>query len=143
MAILQSFRGHEVKIQISDDGGTTFAHPAIINTSRAISFTAETETDELVDDADQSLPAQMSRFVRSVDCKVDGAGVAQKGEMKYWMDWLLSGEQKPVKLIVDDVTATQVMILSNFQISADRAKYGEFSATLELAENGVTTATTA
>ena len=133
MATIVPVYGYEAVIQISEDGGTTFVAPAIINTTRALTFTTETESDELCDTDDQSLPAQMYRRVRVIDFSVEGAGMAQTDNLSYWADWATSGQVREVKMIVSDLTITGPMVLSKFSLSGERVKAMDFSCSLEQA----------
>jgi len=134
MAIINPIIGHEITVQIGDGASPeVFAHPVLINTTRAVSFTTATESDELCDTEDQSLPAQTFRRVRSFDTKIDGAGMLHKASVHEFLSWAGSGEVKNVKVAIGDSIVTGPFVLTSFQVSAERVKTSECQITLEQA----------
>jgi len=147
MATITPVIGYNLTIQIGDgESPEVFAHPALINTTRGISFTTNAETDELVDIADQSKPAQTHRRARSFDTKIDGAGMVHLSSVKEYMDWAVSGEVKNVKVAIGSGTgagiATGPFLLTSFQVTAERTKTAEVQLTLEQAGPVTVTAAT-
>jgi hypothetical protein len=142
MARITPILGHQVLVKIGDGASPTeaFAHPALINTSRSITISTNTETDELIDIADQSAPAAIHRRVRSTDLKVDGAGMIHSADLHEWLEWSLSGEVKNCKVDTSTSTITVPMVLTQFQVSAERVKTAECQITLEQASPPTLTA---
>jgi predicted secreted protein len=134
MTTITPVYGHQLTVQIGDgESPEVFAHPALINTTRGITFTTATESDELVDIGDQSKPAQTFRRARAFDTKIDGAGMVHSSSVKEYADWAVSGEIKNVKVAFGNAVATGPFILTSFQISGERAKTTEAQITLEQA----------
>jgi hypothetical protein len=134
MATIQPLLGAQLVIQIGN-GATpeVFAAPTVINTTRGISFTTSTESDELIDLADQTAPAQMTRRVKSVDTKIDGAGMLHKPDAITWLQWAAKPTIKNVKVTDGIWVITGPYILTSFQITGERVKSSECSMTLEQA----------
>lgn len=129
--------GEKIIILVGDGASPTevFTAPAMINTSRGLTFSTSTESDELIDLNNQSAPASMVRRVKSVDLKLDGAGMVHADDVKTWLDWAAAGTIKNVK--IQDAgkwSITVPMVLTNFQISGDRVKSSECQITLEQAD---------
>lgn len=134
--------GHEVEILVGDGGDPeTFAHPALVNTSRSISFTNNTESDELIDIDDQSAAAEVVRRTRSADVSISGAGMVHSSSVKEYADWALTGEAKNVKVNFGNAVVSGPFILTQFEIGGERAKTTEAQITLEQA--GACTVTSA
>ena len=134
MAYIQPVLGAQLMIQVGN-GATpeVFAASTLINTSRGISFTTATESDELIDLADQLAPAQMIRRVKSVDTKIDGAGMLHQPDAITWLQWASKGTVKNVKITDGTWTVTGPYVLTSFNITGDRVKSSECSITLEQA----------
>ena len=143
MAIITPVIGHEAIIAIGDGATPTevFTASASINTTRGISFSTETESDELIDTADQSAIALVVRRARAKDSKIDGAGMVSKTDVKTWADWAVAGTAKNIKVTFGNMLATGSYILTGFQLTGERKKTVEFQCTLEQA--GAVTITTA
>lgn len=134
MAIIEPVVGHQMLVQVGNGASTeVFTHPVIINTSRGVTFTANTESDELVDAADQSKPAVTVRRVSATDTKIDGAGMLSKSDVKVYLDWAVSGVAKNIKVLCGNATITGPYVLTSFQVSAERMKTAEVQITLEQA----------
>lgn len=127
--------GDQIQVKIGDGATPTevFTHPAIINTSRGISFSTNTESDEIIDLNDQAAPAQMVRRVTSTDCKIDGAGRIHKPAAVEWMQWAQSGDIKNVQVTDGNWKVTGPFVLTSFQITGERLKSSECQMTLEQA----------
>ncbi len=134
MAIINPVLGEQLLVQIGDGlSPEAYTAPNMINTSRGISFSTSTETDELIDLADQSAPAVTVRRVKSVDLKIDGAGMVHKADAITWLNWAKSGAVKNVKVTDGSWTITGPFVLTSFQISGERRKSSECQITLESA----------
>lgn len=141
MARLTPVYGHSVLVQIETATPGTYAHSALINGSRAFSFTTETDTDEIIDLADQSAPAITTRRVRATDFKIDGEGKLNAADLKEWIDRWDAGAPINVKAVCDDTTVTVPMIITSMSVSGDRTEMVGFSVTLEQAGAPTITAT--
>lgn len=135
MPTIKNVVGHQMMVKVGN-GATTnevFAHPILINTSRGLTITAQTESDELVDTVDQSLPGVTVRRTRAVDVKIDGAGMLHADDVKTYVDLASKGVPVNIKVTVGNATGTGPFILTQFQVSAERAKSAEAQVTFEQA----------
>jgi hypothetical protein len=134
MAYIQPVLGAQLVIQVGN-GATpeVFAAPSLINTSRGISFSTATESDELIDLADQLAPAQMIRRVKSVDTKIDGAGMVHKADVLGYLQWASKGTVKNIKITDGNWVVTGPYVLTSFNITGERLKSSECSMTFEQA----------
>lgn len=135
--------GHQMTVAIGNGATPTeaFAHPVLINTSRGIKFTANTESDELVDTANQALPATTVRRVSATDSTIDGAGMVHASDVKTYLDWMASAAPKNVKVTMGNATVTGSYVLTSFSVTAERMKTAEVQITLEQAGAYTITAT--
>ena len=137
MAAIVPIIGHEMIVQLGNGATPTevFTASASINKGRGFTITAETESDELVDATDQSLPAVTTRRTTSTDLKFDGSGIVHKTDLTTWLTYASSGAQKNVKFITATgaPTITVPMICTSVQVSGERKKFVEISVTLEAA----------
>lgn len=135
--------GYQMTVAIGNGATPTeaFAHPVLINTSRGIKFTANTESDELVDTANQALPATTVRRVSATDSTIDGAGMVHAADVKTYLDWMAGGLPKNVKVTMGNATVTGSYILTSFSVTAERMKTAEVQITLEQAGAYTITAT--
>jgi predicted secreted protein len=134
MAYITPVLGEQLLIQIGNGASPeVFTAPNLINTTRGISFSTSTESDELIDLANQSAPAQTIRRVKSTDVKIDGAGMIHKADVYEWIDWANGGNIKNVKVTDGSWVGTGPFVLTSFQISGERRKSSECQITLEQA----------
>lgn len=133
MAYNESVRGHEILVQIEGDTPGSWAHANLINASRGITFSTEVETDDLVDLADQSAPAQRTRTVTTLDVKIDGSGKIVPEETIDWLNKWKAGVPFVCRVTDGYVVVEGPFVLTNFALSADRTKLGENTITLEQA----------
>lgn len=138
MATITPLLGEQLLIQLGD-GATPekYSAPALINTTRGITFSTSTETEELIDLADQSAAAVTARFAKAVDWKIDGAGMVSKPDLKEYLLWSKSPKARNVK--VSDAatgatwTVTGSAILTQLQVSGERRKASTVQISLESA----------
>lgn len=63
---------------------------------------AGTPSDTIVPDCDDpDLPAWVERTMRSLSSSINGAGIMAKETFAFWRDWMLSGEAKNVRVVLD------------------------------------------
>lgn len=91
MAQIDAFQGAAVLVKISLDGGTTFTHPCSINTTRGITLNTETSSTVLPDCTDPTAPGWSTTRITGLSATVDGAGVAEKGDIKPYADAVVAG----------------------------------------------------
>jgi predicted secreted protein len=132
--IIDPVYGELVTVNIANaTAPTVFTHPAIINTSRSISFSTKTADSELVDLANPGYPAQTTRRVQSFDTKIDGAGSLPKTSAFEYSTWATSGEVRNVKVQYANTIVTGPFILTDFQISGERLEIVQAQLTLQQA----------
>lgn len=136
MATIQPVFGYQLLIKVGDgETPEVFAHPALINTSRGITFSTSTETDELMDVSNHGAPAITVRRIRSKDVKIDGSGMIHAPDLPEYLAWAASGEIKNIEVTIGGVVMRGPFVLTNFQVSADRVKTVEVQLTLEQADD--------
>lgn len=140
--------GEQLLIQVSFDGGTTFKHPALINTTRGITQTVNTNTDEIADTSNWSNAATTVRSIKSTDFKIDGQGTMDIDSYVQYSQWAANPPAAgyPVKVFANFAntgsTANTITYAGNFhltqlQLTGQRAQKATVSLTLEQA-NAVT-----
>ena len=133
--------GGTLMIKVQDTANAAvYTHPAIINKSRAISFTTKTVEDDRVDLNDQLAPAQTVRLVAAFDTKIDGAGSMPKTSAAEYTTWVTSGQIRTIKVSYANTTVTGPFVLTSFNITGDRLEAVQAQITLEQA--GAVTVTT-
>lgn len=135
MSTITPVLGHQLLVQIGTPSGNTvvYAHTNVVNTTRGVTFSTDVETDDLVDLADQAAPAQKFRRVKSLDVKIDGAGMMDATSTYEWIERWEAGSEFTARVTDGNWTITGPFVLTSFQISADRTKPGENQLTLEQA----------
>ena len=134
MSYLVPVLGHQLLIQIGNGASPeVFAHPNVINTTRGLTLTLETEADDLVDFADISGPAGKFRRAKSKDLKIDGAGMMSAADTFAWIERADGGLPFNIKVTDGNWIGTGAVLCTSLQMSADRTKPGENQITLEQA----------
>ena len=75
-----------------------------MNASRGFNRTAETNSRNLPDCADDAAPSATLVFVTAKSAEVSGSGVLERADDAFFSTWWASGEAKNVKVVVGDVT---------------------------------------
>jgi predicted secreted protein len=134
MSYIVPVLGETILVKIGSGASPeVFATPTLINTSRSISFATSTETDQLIDLENQSAPAQTVRRVTSTDCKIDGEGMVNKGDVHEWLEWAQGGLIKNLQITDSTWTVEGPFVLTSFQITGERLKSSTCQITLEQA----------
>ncbi|MBB4859466.1 hypothetical protein HNO88_002795 [Novosphingobium chloroacetimidivorans] len=134
MSYIIPVMGETILVKVGNGASPeVFSAPTLINTSRSISFSTSTETDQLIDLDDQSAPAQTVRRVTSTDCKIDGEGMINRGDVFEWLDWAQSGKIKNCQITDGTVLVEGPFVLSSFQFGGERLKSATGQLTLEQA----------
>ena len=116
-----------------------FAASATINTSRAIDLSVATTTAEVPDAANPGAAAVTVRAVKSQDCKITGAGLADGPSIPTFVKWGLN--PGPKNIIAGPTmtganggfTITGPFIMTAFNLTGIRAEKATFTATFEQA----------
>lgn len=134
MAYIVPVLGETILVKIGDGAvPEVFAAPTLINTSRSISFSTSTETDQLIDLENQSAPAQTVRRVTSTDCKIDGEGMVNRGDVHEWLAWAQAGTIKNLQVTDGTWIVEGPFTLTAFQTGGERLKSTTCQITLEQA----------
>lgn len=144
MALITPVLGNKFLVKIGNGADPeVFAHSNLINTSRGVTFSTSSETDELIDLANQAAPAVTVRRIKATDFKIDGAGMINAADTLEWIDWWADGEVKNCQITDSHWIGVGPFVLSNFQVDAgDRLQSASCQITLEAAGKIVFTAVT-
>lgn len=133
--------GEQLLVKVSFDGGSTYSAPALINTTRGITYTLATNSDEVVDANNPSAPAKTVRSAKSTDVKIDGAGMMDANSLVAWTQFAANGVALPVKFVetyanatANSLTTTGTFFLTSFQKTGQRAQKATCAITLEQAD---------
>lgn len=137
MAAVGITEGEKLSILLGN-GATpeVFAHPALINTTRGVTFTSNVSEAEVPDAADPAAPAYMARRVKSTDFTISGAGKCDRASVTTFMDWWMSGEPKNIKVHQGETgepgafTHSGPAILKDFSLTGERGDYQEFTCAI-------------
>jgi len=138
MSFVDVANGELILVQIGD-GATSevFAHDCLINAERGISLSASTVTNEVPNCTDPSAPSKTMRAVQAIDSSVSGSGKMHSSSVKTWMDWLVSGEPKNIRVKHNETGKWQVAgsyLLTAFQVNGTPKTNAEVTVTLEQAD---------
>ena len=138
MSFVDVANGENILVQISDGASPeVFAHDCLINGDRGISLTASTITNTVPDCTDPSLPSRTMRAVDAIDSSITGAGKMHSSSVKTWMDWLVSGEPKNIRVKHNVTGKWQVAgsyLLTAFSVNGTPKTNAEVTVTLEQAD---------
>lgn len=138
MATITPLLGEQLLIQLGNGASPeVFSAPALINTTRGITFSTSTESEELIDLADQSAAAITARYAKAVDWKIDGAGMVSKADLKEYLLWSRTPKARNVKVTDAATGASWTMtgsaLLTQLQVSGERRKASTVQISLESA----------
>ncbi|MGL4445671.1 MAG: phage tail tube protein [Alsobacter sp.] len=142
MALAKVLAGKSLLIKVSDGAGTpVFAHPCLINTSRGITLTAETNDTIIPDCSDPELLAWMGREKVSLSAALQGAGTLNTPDVEFYYDWWSSPDPIATRVELNGVSAGDGggwfagnFHLVTFEITGDRGTKAECS--LSFASDG-------
>ena len=138
MSFVAVANGENILVQIGDGASPeVFAHDCLINGDRGINLTASTITNTVPDCTDPTLPSKTMRSVDAVDTSVSGAGKMHATSVKTWMDWLISGDPKNIRVKNNTTGSWQVAgsyLLTAFSVNGTPKTNAEVSITLEQAD---------
>lgn len=130
--ILPQF-GHQLVVSVKKAGSSVYTPVGMINTSRGIKWTKNTDADELIDYADQSAPATTTRRARSVDITIDGAGMVHKEDVKFWWDSFADSEPMDLQFTDGSNILTAPFELTSFSQQGERTRTVECQFAFEIA----------
>lgn len=112
------------EIQIGD-GATpeVFTPRCTLNSSRGFTLTGETVTRNIPDCEDDLKPSKSLVYVTAIGGEISGSGVMEKGEDKFFADWLNTGAAKNCKVRLGGSGGTQyagAFKITNFSVTGER-----------------------
>ena len=141
MAEVGFIEGEKLLIKVGNGASPeVFTHPALINTTRGVTWSANISEAEIPDAATPANPATMRRRVKSVDFTLQGAGKCDKTSVLAYVQWLNSGVAKNIQIVQNDTganggfTRTGSAILKDFSLTGARGDFQEI--TLSIVPNG-------
>lgn len=135
--ILPQF-GHQLVVSVKKAGASTYTPIGMINTSRGVKFTKNTDSEELIDYNDQSAPATISRKARSADVTIDGAGMVHRDDVRYFWDSFQDSDPMDLQFTDGTNIITGPFILTSFTQQGERTKTVECQFAFEVAGPYVT-----
>lgn len=138
MATVKTINGSQLLVQIGDGASPseTFTHDCLINTSRGIAFSADTNEFVVPDCLDPDAPAWKELTKDGLSAQITGAGVVHTSSIESWFDWFTSANTKNIRVKVNVAGADGggywqgAFHLTAFEVSGDRKAKAEVSVTL-------------
>lgn len=140
-AVTQKYE--ELVLETSEDGTTWSRICGLIDVE--ITRTANVDTAEVPDCADESLPLGVERQVRSIEVSVTGTGVWAQSSHEALQDWFYSSATKRARIgnlnasVGDTEYETGMALLTN--LSNSRTKGQKVTASISLEFDGTPTRT--
>ena len=126
----------QVLLALDPAGGTTFAHPCLINLEKSLDFTANFSEDIVPDCDNPDDPAQVLRHIDNVDLTLSGTGKVNLPDLKTYIDLTAAGTKIPAKLRLGAIDATGAVeitcnvVITAFSVTANRPQTAEVSISL-------------
>lgn len=137
MAKPKTFNGTKLLVQIGDGASPeVFTHSCLINASRQIQFTSDTNDFVVPDCADPDAPGFKERVVDGLGAEITGAGVAGSDLIEALFDWWKTGDSKNIRVAIDVPTGdgggywSMAAKLPSFSVSGDRSQKGQFECSI-------------
>lgn len=142
MSFVDVANGELILVQIGDgEEAETFAHDCLINGDRNLSLSANMVTNVVPRCDDPSAPSKTMRAVESTDSSIGGGGKMHSSSVKFWMDWLLSGQPKNIRYKHNAVGKWQLAgsyLLETFQVNGTPKTNAEVTVNLVQADQPTT-----
>lgn len=120
MAQATTYKFSEFLILVGDGESTEeFTAPCGL-TSRGFNRTAETNSTNVPDCADEDLPTWQQNDVVALAWSLSGEGVMASESKDTWEEWFTSGAAKNVRISLGDDVWEGAAILSGFNIQGER-----------------------
>lgn len=126
----------QVLLALDPAGGTTFAHPCLINLEKSLDFTANFAEDAVPDCDNPDNPAQIFRHIDSVDLTMSGTGKLHLPDLETYIDLVAAGTKIPAKLrlgAIDSTGAVEItcnVVITSFSVTTTRPNTAEVSISL-------------
>ena len=134
MAVVDAFRGADILVKLSTDGGTTHIHYCSVNSSRGVTLNTETTTQNLPDCDNPFDPSWQSMHVTAKSVSVSGAGMAHKPDIAIFSDLWNGGTKIPAIVEVGGtggVSFSGEFIISSISWTGERLENAEFDISFE------------
>lgn len=133
----------EFLIEIGDgEDPEVFTAKCTINTSKGMSNSAEMQARNLPYCDAPDTPSPTLNFATGVGHEISGSGVLEKGDDKFFFDWLVSGVAKNAKITVGGTGGTVytgAVKCSSFNLTGER--FGVLEGEITLINHGELTPT--
>jgi hypothetical protein len=126
------------------DGGSpeAFASKVCGLNAKGFSISGETSDSNVPDCDDPDLPSWTERTIRALSSGVTGAGLMAEETFDFWKDWMLSGEAKNVRIILDGVALdgyfAGAYVLTAFELTGNEGD-GKIGVSVTMASDGPVT----
>lgn len=144
MAKATTQKFEQLVLEISDDGGSTWSRICGL-VDVEVSRTANIDTAEIPDCADESLPLTVEKQVRSIEVSVSGTGVWAQESHGTMMDWFYGATAKDIRIgnlnAAPGETEYETGVGYLASLSNARAKGQKVSASIEIQFDGTPTRT--
>lgn len=144
-ATTQSFEQLILDVEFVASSGTYTAVCGLIDVT--VTRTANVDTAEVPDCADESLPLSLEKQVRSIEVSVSGTGVWAQESHGNLMDWFYSSATKNVRIRNTNASTGDTEIESGAalltSLTNTRTKGAKVSAEIEIQFDGTPTRTDA
>ncbi len=143
MAVATTQKFEELVLETSEDGTTWTKICGLIDVT--ISRTANMDTAEVPDCADESLPLSLEKQVRSIEVSVSGSGVWAQESHGTLIDWFYSSASKRVRISNTLAAIGETEIESGYayltNLTNARTKGQKVTAEVEIMFDGTPTRT--
>jgi len=135
MAPPDHFTGSKISIQIGDGASPeVFAHPCLINSTRAVEGTATTIDTVVPDCADPEAPAWTNRDKDALSYQITGEGIMDAVSTEPYINWLKDALTKNVRAVINNGGVGQTLAgafhLTSFNVNGERKGKAQVSITL-------------
>lgn len=126
----------QVLLALDPAGGTTFAHPCLINLEKSLDLSANFSEDIVPDCDNPDDPAQVLRHIDNVDLTLSGTGKLNLPDLKTYIDLTAAGTKIPAKLRLGAIDATGAVeitcnvVITTFSVTTTRPTTAEVSISL-------------
>lgn len=107
-------------------------------TAKSFTITGSTSDSEVPDCDTPDDPVWIERVIRTLTSAISGSGVQADETFDFWKNWMLSGQAKNVRLVVDKAAAGYFFgryLLTKFELAA-ALDNGKIHTSLDLVSDG-------
>lgn len=137
MSLAKVLAGRLLLLKVSDGAGSpTYAHPCLINASRGITFTAETNDTRIPDCSNPELIAWLKREKISLSGSLSGSGTLNTTDTEAYFNWVKSPDPKAIQIELSGVSVgngggyfSGDWHLTQFEITGEVGQYAQSALT--------------